>query len=98
MRFLVILGRIIKYYIILYISTLFIYVSLPSIASTYYALSLIVLVFGVITNISLKNFIFLNIVLASIIYLAYKIGPLFIPIIILIILIMSRDLLLLLRC
>lgn len=98
MKFLGILGRIIKYYILLHIFTFFIYIYFPSIATIYYTISLTILVVVATTKVSVKNFIFLNIVLASLIYTAYIVGPLSIPIILLIGVAMLRDILLLLRC
>ncbi len=97
MRLMRALIRILKYYLVIHLTTLFIYIYNPAAASTFYILSLLSLVPALIYRFPVRKYLLLNILLAITLSAVYFLGPLVIAIILIAGLLLWRDIILLLR-
>ncbi len=97
MRLMKSLTRILKYYLVIHISTLFIYLIDQAVASTFYILSLFSMVIALIFGISMGRYILLNILLAMTLSMINLFGLWMVAVVLLVLALLWKDLILLLR-
>lgn len=90
------LMRLLKYYVVMHLTTLFINTYSPSTASIFYIVSLLSLVPVFIYRLHVKKYLLLNIILAITLSAVYFLGPWIIAVILVIGLLLWRDIMLLL--
>ena len=91
------LTRILKYYIILHLTTLFIYIYSPVTASTFYVVSILSLLLALIYGLPLKKYVILNFAIAIIISIIHILGPWIIAVFFIMAFLLWKDIILLIR-
>ncbi len=97
MRLMKSLVRILKYYLVIHLTTLFIYLYDQAVASTFYILSLFSMAIALIFGISMGRYILLNILLAMTLSMINLFGLWMVAVVLLVLAILWKDLILLLR-